>query len=95
MKIDIEAKEFLKAINDFRTASRKKTGSVLKQVGKLVVRDAMSLTPPNDQARPSQREGKIQWAKQKKIGENAIVGDLLGKGKGGVFRVRKMSVQEG
>ena len=45
MKIDIETKEFLKAINDFRTASRKKTGSVLKQVGKLVVRDAMSLTP--------------------------------------------------
>ena len=35
MKIDIETKEFLKAINDFRTASRKKTGSVLKQVGKL------------------------------------------------------------
>ncbi len=29
MKIDIETKEFLKAINDFRTASRKKTGSVL------------------------------------------------------------------
>ena len=48
IKIDIESKEFLKAINDFRTASRKKTGSVLKQVGKLVVRDAMSLTPPND-----------------------------------------------
>jgi len=47
MKIDIETKEFLKAINDFRTASRKKTGSVLKQVGKLVVRDAMLLTPPN------------------------------------------------
>ena len=46
MKIDIETKEFLKAINDFRTASRKKTGTVLKQVGKLVVRDAMSLTPP-------------------------------------------------
>ena len=35
MRIDIETKEFLKAINDFRTASRKKTGSVLKQVGKL------------------------------------------------------------
>ena len=35
VRIDIETKEFLKAINDFRTASRKKTGSVLKQVGKL------------------------------------------------------------
>ena len=51
MKIDIETKEFLKAINDFRTASRKKTGSVLKQVGKLVVRDAMLLTPHNDMNR--------------------------------------------
>ena len=93
MKIDIETKEFLKAINDFRTASRKKTGSVLMQVGKLVVRDAMSLTPPNDKDTVFANEkGKIPWAKQKKIGENAIVGDLLGKnGKGGVFRVRKMS----
>ena len=93
MKIDIKTKEFLKAINDFRTASRKKTGSVLKQVGKLVVRDAMSLTPPNAKATAlADEKGKIQWAKQKKIGENAIVGDLLGKnGKGGVFRVRKMS----
>ena len=44
MKADLEIKEFLKAINEFRTASRKKTGSVLKQVGKLEVRDAMSLT---------------------------------------------------
>ena len=93
MKIDIETKEFLKANNDFRTASRKKTGSVLKQVGKLVVRDAMSLTPPNDKDTVfANDKGKMPWAKQKKIGENAIVGDLLGKnGKGGVFRVRKMS----
>ena len=69
MKIDIETKEFLKAINDFRTASRKKTGSVLKQVGKLVVRDAMSLTPPNDKDTVFANEkGKIPWAKQKKIG---------------------------
>ena len=68
MKIDIETKEFLKAINDFRTASRKKTGSVLKQVGKLVVRDAMSLTPPNDKDTAfADKKGKIQWAKQKKI----------------------------
>ena len=53
----------------------------------------MSLTPPNDQRTAyADEKGKIQWAKQKKIGENAIVGDLLGKGgKGGVFRVRKMS----
>ena len=48
MKIDIETKEFLKAINNFCTASWKKTNSVLKQVGKLVVRGAMLLTPQND-----------------------------------------------
>ena len=66
---------------------------MLKQVGKLEVRDAMSLTPPNDKDMVFANEkGRIPWAKQKKIGENAIVGDLLGKnGKGGVFRVRKMS----
>ena len=53
----------------------------------------MSLTPPNDQRTAFEDEkGKIQWSKQKKIGENVIVGDLLGKnGKDGVFRVRKMS----
>jgi hypothetical protein len=45
MKAELDIKPFLKAINEFRTASRKKTGSVLKQIGKLEVRDAMSLTP--------------------------------------------------
>ena len=59
----------------------------------MVVRDAMLLTPPSGKDTAyTDEKGKIQWAKQKKIGENAIVGDLLGKGgKGGVFRVRKMS----
>jgi|GEM_PF-4607159 len=43
MKAELDIKPFLKAINEFRTASRKKTDTVLKQVGKLEVRDAMSL----------------------------------------------------
>jgi hypothetical protein len=90
MKAELDIKPFLKAINEFRTASRKKTGSVLKQVGKLVVRDAMSLTPPNSTKSAFVKKGKPAWAVHKKMGEGAIVNDLLGKeGRGGVFRVRK------
>ncbi len=96
MKAELEIKNFLKAINEFRTASRKKTGSVLKQVGKLVVRDAMSLTPPNSTKSAFVKKGKPAWAVHKKMGEGAIINDLLGKKsdhghQGGVFRVRKKS----
>ena len=96
MKGKLEIKEFLTAINKFRTASRKKTGSVLKEVGKLVVRDAMSLTPPNSSSSAVVKKGKPAWAVHKKMGEGAIANDLLGeKGDdgmhGGVFRVRKAS----
>ena len=91
-KSKLEIEEFLKAINEFRKASRKKTGSVLKQVGKLVVRDAMSLTPPNTSGTGLVKEGKPAWAVHKKAGEGAIVNDLLGKGgRGGIFRVRKQA----
>jgi len=63
---------------------------VLKQVGKLVVRDAMSLTPPNSTKSAFVKKGKPSWAVHKKMGEGAIVNDLLGKeDRGGVFRVRK------
>ena len=49
-------------------------------VGKLVVRDPMSLTPPNDKDTVFANEkGKIPWAKQKKLGENASSGDELRK----------------
>jgi hypothetical protein len=94
MKVELEIKPFLKAINEFRTASRKKTGWVLKSVAKLVVRDAMSLTPPNSAKSVRAKEGKVAWAVHKKMGENAIIKDLLGKKTdaghhGGVFRVRK------
>ena len=90
MKAELDIKPFLKAINEFRTASRKKTGTVLKQVGKLVVRDAMSLTPPNSTKSAFVKKGKPSWAVHKKMGEGAIVNDLLGKeDRGGVFRVRK------
>ena len=90
MKAELDIKPFLKAINEFRTASRKKTGTVLKQVGKLVVRDAMSLTPPNSTKSAFVKKGKPAWAVHKKMGEGAIVNDLLGKeDRGGVFRVRK------
>ena len=51
MEIDIESKEFLKDINEFHTAYRKKKGFVQNKIGKLVVRDAMSLTPPAPQLR--------------------------------------------
>ena len=96
MKAELDIKPFLKAINEFRTASRKKTGSVLKQVGKLVVRDAMSLTPPNSTKSAFVKKGKPAWAVHKKMGEGAIINDLLGKKsdhghQGGVFRVRKKS----
>jgi len=92
MKAELEIKPFLKAINAFRTASRKKTGSVLKEVAKLVVRDAMSLTPPNSSSSALVKKGKPAWAVHKKMGEGAIANDLLGKGgRGGVFRVRKAS----
>ena len=96
MKAELDIKPFLKAINAFRTASRKKTGTVLKQVGKLVVRDAMSLTPPNSTKSAFVKKGKPAWAVHKKMGEGAITNDLLGKKgdkgmHGGVFRVRKMS----
>ena len=96
MKAELDIKPFLKAIREFRTASRKKTGSVLKQVGKLVVRDAMSLTPPNSSSSAVVKKGKPAWAVHKKAGEGAIINDLLGKKgdkgmHGGVFRVRKAS----
>ena len=90
MKAEVDIKPFLKAIRDFRAATRKKTGSVLKQVGKLVVRDAMSLTPPNSTKSAFVKKGKPSWAVHKKMGEGAIINDLLGKeDRGGVFRVRK------
>ena len=96
MKAELDIKPFLKAINKFRTASRKKTGSVLKEVAKLVVRDAMSLTPPNSSSSAVVKKGKPAWAVHKKMGEGAIANDLLGKKtdhghQGGVFRVRKAS----
>jgi hypothetical protein len=61
MKGKLEIKEFLTAINKFRTASRKKTGAVLKEVAKLVVRDAMSLTPPNSSGSAVVKKGKPAW----------------------------------
>ena len=94
MKAELDIKPFLKAINAFRTASRGKTGKVLKDVAKLVVRDAMSLTPPNSAKSVRAKQGKVAWKVHKKMGENAIIKDLLGKKTdhghhGGVFRVRK------
>ena len=55
----------------------------------------MSLTPPNDREHVfANDKGNIPWKEQKKIGEKAIIYDLLGtrannKEHGGVFRVRK------
>jgi len=94
MKAELDIKPFLKAIREFRTATRKKTGAVLKEVGKLVVRDAMSLTPPNSTESAIVKKGKPAWAVHKKMGEGAILNDLLGERSeaghhGGVFRVRK------
>ncbi|SVD98913.1 uncharacterized protein METZ01_LOCUS451767, partial [marine metagenome] len=60
--------------------------------GKLVVRDAMSLTPPNSSSSAFVKKGKPAWAVHKKMGEGAIVNDVLGDVHGGVFRVRKKSV---
>ena len=95
MTSKLEIKDFLKAINEFRTATRRKTGSVLKQVGKLVVRDAMSLTPPNNKETAFAKEGRPAWSVHKRMGEGAILNDLLGskgdKARGGIFRVRKAS----
>jgi hypothetical protein len=91
LRVKFETKAFLKAINNFRTATRRKTGSVLKEVGKLVVRDAMSLSPPNSsKSVRANSKGKVAWKVHKDMGEGAIANDLLGKNeRGGIFRVRK------
>lgn len=79
MNAELEIKPFLKAINGFLTATSRKTGSVLKQVGKLVVRDAMLLRPPNSSSSALVKKGKPAWAVHKKMGEGAILNDLLGE----------------
>jgi hypothetical protein len=54
----------------------------------------MSLTPPNSTESAIVKKGKPAWAVHKRMGEGAILNDLLGERSeaghhGGVFRVRK------
>tara|TARA_B100001250_G_scaffold409962_1_gene435401 strand:+ start:1153 stop:2049 length:897 start_codon:yes stop_codon:yes gene_type:complete len=95
VSLKVQHKLFMRALRKFSEVTRKSSTKVLKDVAKLVVRDAMSLTPPNhkDFVRANDK-GNIPWKKQKEMGENAIIYDLLGtrasnKEHGGVFRVRK------
>lgn len=80
LKIRIEDTEFRRALNKFQQASGKSFSKVLKDEAKLVVRNCMSMTPPNDKSTfYANSKGKVKWAKQKKIGVGAMLNDTLGK----------------
>ena len=82
LKIQIDDREFMKALTAFDKVSKKKRADVLRQTAKLVARDCMSFTPPNDKDNFfANKKGKVPWAKQKKIGVGAMLNDTLGKAK--------------
>lgn len=82
LDIRVDDVEFRNALTAFDKVSKKGRAEVLQQTAKLVARDCMSFTPPNDSDNFfANKKGKIPWAKQKKIGVGAVLNDTLGKAK--------------
>ena len=70
-RFSVDTARFVASVKQLQAASGKEANVILREQAKLLVRDAAKMTPPFGDAPVTE-----SWAAQRKIGQNAVRGDL-------------------